>query len=193
MDMRMDYYQEPSTPPPKEPSGKLRQIIRIIAIVLVVVSIILIIYGLIPYEKVSNNRTLQGGLSCSSGIDVDEGDILVIDFEVDGPDVDFYLTFEQPYNEDNQEYIEKVEHATNEHLEVNIKKSGFYYFNFGCDQPSSSNGFIVDLNYKILGRYSLVYILLGVIFLAIGLVLTMLQHFLKKGPLLSDQDQYIRI
>jgi uncharacterized membrane protein len=165
--MRMDYYQEPSTPPSKEPSGKLRQIIRVIAIVLVVVSIILIIYGLIPYEKVSNNRTLQGGLSCSSGIDVNEGDILVIDFEVDGPDVDFYLTYEQPYDEDDQDYIEKVEHATDEHLEVNIKKSGF--------------------------RYSLVYILLGVILLAIGLVLTLLQHFLKKGPLLSDQDQYIRI
>jgi hypothetical protein len=191
--MRMDYYQEPETPPTKEPSGRLRMIIRIIAIVLVVVSIILIVYGLIPYEKVSNDRTLQGGISCSSGVDVDEGDILVIDFTVDGPSVDFYLTFEQPYDEDDNGYVKKIEHATDEHLEVNIEKSGFYYFNFGCNEPSSSQGFLVDLNYKILGRYSLIHILLGVIFLVVGLVLTMLQHFLKKGPLLSEQDQYIRI
>lgn len=189
----MDYYQEPSTTPPKESSGKLRFIIRLIAIILVVVSILLIIYGLIPYEKVSSSRILQGGISCSSGIDVNEGDILIIDFDVDGPDIDFYLTYERPFDEDEPDYVEKVEHATSEHLEVNIKKSGYYYFNFGCNDPSSSQGFTVDLTYKILGRYSLVYILLGVIFLAVGLVLTMLQHFLKKGPLLSDQDQYIRI
>lgn len=192
--MRMNYIEVEQEPPKRDKQRTLGLIIKIFAVVLVILSIIFLIYGLIPHDRVeTTHKTLQGGyVGCYKGIPANEGDILEVDFTVVGNDVSFYLTYEQAWCEGNHDYLVKRDHVRSGNLQINIEKSGEYFLNFESNDPSSSSSFYVDLSYKIMDRFSPLYIILGIAFLIGGLILTLKYHSFKKKP--SDiESDYIRL
>jgi hypothetical protein len=189
------YYQEEDIKhTPKERDKLMGKIIKLTAGILVILSLILLIFGLMPHERVEpTEKSLQGGYTqCYSSIEAKKGDILEIEYEIDGADVTFYLTYNQPWSTGSEDYIEKIEHASSARLQVIIEKSGFYYLTFNCNDPSTSGSFNVDLTYRILDRYSPLYIMLSVLLLVVALVLTIIYLWQKKRPPKSDRD-YIRL
>ncbi len=115
-----------------------------------------------------------------------------MDYTVIGNDVSFYLTYDQAWCEGNHDYLEKKDHVRSGHLKIDIDKSGEYFLNFESNDPSSSSSFYVDLSYKIMDRYSPLYIILGIALLIGGLILTLKYYLLKKKP--SDiESDYIRL
>lgn len=167
-------------------------IIKIFAIVLIILSIILLIYGLIPHDRVETTHAkLTGGVACYKGIPANKGDIMVVDFTVEDNYVSFYLTYGEAWCDGNYDYLEKKEHVRSGHIEINIEKSGEYFLNFESNNPSSPS-FNVDLSYKIMDRYSPLHIILGAITLATGLILTIIFLWLKKKPT-AIESEYIRL
>jgi len=189
----MNYLEVEQEPPKRDKTRTTGLIIKVFAIVLVILSIVFLIYGLIPHDRVETTDTsLSGGVGCYKRILANEGDILVVDFTVVGNDVSFYLTYEQAWCEGNRDYLEKKDHVRSGHLQINIEKSGEYYLNFENNDPSSSSSFYVDLSYKIMDRFSPLYIVLGIALLIVGLILTLKYHSIKKKP--SDiESDYIRL
>ena len=191
--MRMNYLEVEQEPVKGDKTRTLGLIIKIFAIVLVILSIVLLIYGLIPHDRVeTTDTTLSGGVGCYKRILANKGDILVVDFELDVNDVSFYLTYGGAWCEGNHDYLEKKDHVRSGHLQINIDKSGYYYLNFESNDPSSSSSFHVDLSYKIMDRFSPLHIILGIASLIGGLILTLKYHLFKKKP--SDiESDYIRL
>lgn len=192
--MRTNHYEDDLDTTAKSKSKIIGTIIKIIAVVLIIVSIILLLFGLMPHERVSvKNKTLEGGyVGCYSGISADKGDILIIDFVVEGSDVAFYLTYGQAWCEGNHDALEQKDHVRDGHLEINIEKTGYYYLNFESNDPSSSTSFNVDLSYKIMDRYSPLHIVLGMASLGGGLILTIIYTWVRKKPAVLEPE-YIRL
>ncbi len=190
----MNRFNDDGTHPSEVKRRKKRTILKGLALIMIIVGILLLIFGLLPQERVVvSNKQLQGGyINCFSAIDANEGDILVIDYSIEGPDVTFYLSYEEPCSEDNRDYIEKRDHARNDHLEIDIETTGTYYFTFERNDPASSESFYVDLSYKIMDRYSPVYIILGIMFIILGIVLLIANLILKRRGQDMERD-YIRI
>lgn len=190
--MRMNHFDDEDE---SEVSAKIRRIrivVKVSAIVLVVLSLVLLIYGLIPHDRVVSHKSLQGGyVGIYYGIPANKGDIMVIDYEVTGSDTAFYLTYDEAWSEGNQDYIEKRDHARIGHFEVDVERTGLYYLNFESNDPSSSASFNVDLGYKIKDRYSPLHIVLGASALAAALILTFIYLWLKKASIL--ERKYIRL
>ncbi|UCG68702.1 MAG: hypothetical protein JSV09_12995 [Thermoplasmata archaeon] len=192
--MKGYYPDEDIKSTPSEKKEWMNIIIKVLAIILVVLSMILLIWGLIPHDRVDpTNKTLQGGYTgCYTGVEAKKGDILEIKYYIDGADVTFYLTYGQAWSPGSNDYVKKIEHASSARFQVDIDKSGIYYLNFNCNDPSSSGSFDVDLTYKIMDRYSPIYIVFSVISLVGALILTVIYLWLKKRPPRSDRD-YIRL
>jgi len=192
--MRTNNYGDDLETTAKSKSKLIGTIIKILAVVLIIVSIILLLYGLMPHERVSvKNKTLEGGhVGCYSGILADKGDILVIDFVVEGSDVAFYLTYGQAWCEGNYDALEQKDHVRSGHLKINIEKTGYYYLSFESNDPSSSSSFSVDLSYEIMDRYSPLHIVLGIASLVGGLILTIIYTWVKKRPTVLETE-YIRL
>jgi hypothetical protein len=170
---------------PHEQSGKIRATritLKIIAIILIILSIVLIIWGLLPHEKIVQNSDLGGPVACFQGIEAEKGDILVIDYVIEGIDVNFYLTYDRCWQEGNVDPIVEKEHARNDHFEVEITKSGNYYMNFEKSGSSNQGTFDVDLNYKIMDKYSPLHIALGVVCLVVAFILIIISVKLKHYP-----------
>ncbi len=172
----------------------LSLILTILTVILIVLSIVFIVYGLIPRERVPvSDKPLQGGsISCASTIEAYKGDILVIDYTVYGKDVAFYLTYDELWGEGNNDYIEKIDYASSDHIEIEVKNSGFYWVNFEAYEPSSPETFSVDLSYKVMSRYSPLHIVLGVASLVMAIILIIVSHWVKKRPSKQERD-YIRL
>ncbi len=170
---------------PHEAGGKIR-VIRIIilicAIILIVLSVVLLIWGLIPHDKVVQSNNLENEMACFWGIPADKDDILVIDYIVEGIDVNFYLTYDKCWQEGNVDPIVEKEHARSDHFEVEITKSGYYYMNFESNDPSSQGKFYVDVNYKIMDKYSPLHIAFGVVCLIVAFILIVISVKLKHFP-----------
>ncbi|UCE73099.1 MAG: hypothetical protein JSV56_08645 [Methanomassiliicoccales archaeon] len=180
---------------PSDKTKIIKFILKFIAIDFLILSIILIVFGLMPHEKiVVNNKPLQPvEIACSHAIELDKGEILVIDYVVQGKDVAFYLTYGDPWQEGNYAYLVKRDHAGNDHIELDAEKSGFYYLNFESNDPSTTGTFSVDLSYKIMDRYSPMYVILGGTSLSFGVLFTILYLWLKKKSAGDEEDEYIRI
>ncbi len=191
--MNMNYLEVEDISSPDPKIHRIGIILKALALILVVVSVILLVYGLIPNERIASHRDLGGYSGSSSTIEANKGDIMVIDYEVDGNDVAFYLTYGESWDSGNHDYIEKKDHARFDHFEINVKKSGLYYLNFVNNNPSTSGGFTVDLNYIIMNRYSPLHIIFGVAALVIGLVLTIIYLRFEKRPPILESDSFIRL
>lgn len=190
--MRMNYIEVEEEPVKRDKTRTSRLIVKIFAIVLIILSIVFLIFGLIPQDRVEKtDTTLSGGVGSYKMILVNEGDILVVDFVVDGNDVSFYITYGGAWIDGNRDYIVKKEHVRSGHLQINIENSGEYFLNFENNDPSSSS-FNVDLSYKIMDRFSPFYIILGIASLIGGLILYLKYHLMKKKPSEIDSD-YIRL
>lgn len=192
--MRMDQMDNSGHYNKESKNRKSRTVIKILAVIFVVIAIILIVIGLMPSDRIPRtDRELQGGyLNCFTGIYAEKGDILVIDYTVYGSDVAFYLTADESYCEGNLDYIEKSDHAVNDHFEVNVEKSGYYYMSFESNEPSNTETFTVELSYKLMNTYSPLHLIGGVMSLACGLVFTILFFVLRKRDVVPVQE-YIRI
>jgi hypothetical protein len=191
--MRMNYFDDDLESTKRDKTSTLGLLIKVFAIVLVVISLIFLIYGLIPHDRVpTTHTTLSGGVGCYKGIPANEGDIMVVDFDVEGNDVSFYLTYGECWSEGNHDYLEKKDHVRSGHLQINIDKTGDYFLNFENNDPSSSSSFNVDLSYKVMDRYSPLHIILGIAFLGGGLILTIIYLWLKKKPS-AKEPEYIRL
>ncbi|UCE37293.1 MAG: hypothetical protein JSW00_17750 [Thermoplasmata archaeon] len=189
------YLDEENAPEKDSKNNKLGLVLKAIAMIMLILSLVLLAYGLIPQEKFPpRSKHLQGGnTGCFTRIDANEGDILIIDYTVVGTDVSFYLTYGESWCEGNYDYIVKSDSARDDHFEVNIKETGYYYLSFERNEVSNTDSFEVDLSYKILSRFSPLYLVLGAICLIIGIVLTVIYLVLKRKPSLSEEDSYIRI
>jgi hypothetical protein len=165
-----------------------------IALSFILSSILLIILGLIPQDKlIVKDKQLQPvEIGISESIELDKGDILILDYAVEGKDAAFYLTYGDPWSAGNQNYIEKKDHARLDHFEIEAENSGFYYLNFQTNDATSSGTFQVTLDYRVQSRFSPIYIFFGIVSLVIGLALTIFYTWLKKSPHVLE-DEYIRI
>ena len=155
----------------------IRPIFKVLALILIVISIILVVFGLLPHDRVPlTDKQLPGGyLGCASTIEANKGDIVIMDYEIEeGTNVDFYLTYAESWRNGNHDYIEKNEHDESGHFEIDIEKSGTYFLNFENSNPSSSEQFPVSLSYKVMNRYSPAHVVFGVILFAVGLILTLI-------------------
>lgn len=179
---------------PRKKNRAILPLFKILAVVLIAISILLLIYGLIPHERTSvSDESIQGGcLGCASTIYAKKGDILILDYEVTGGDVNFYLTFDESWRSGNRDYIVKKDHAVDDHREIEIENSGYYYLNFESNDPDSSVSFNVNYSYKLLDKYSPLYIILGVISLVCAFILIIIGGKLKRKPLVVETE-YIRI
>lgn len=194
MNLSHHHDENSATPPPKK--GKIGALLKILALIFVVLAIILLIYGLIPHEKFSvSDENKQGGYSgCATSILAKKGDIMIVDYEVQGGDVTFYLTYNELWKGEGQDYIIKRENTITGHLEMDIEKSGFYYLNFENNDPSQYDTFNVNLSYKVMSRYSPMYIIMGVVSLVIAFALIILGAKLKKRPIVVvEEEPYIRL
>jgi hypothetical protein len=192
--MKGHFPDENIKPTPSDKDKWMSTIIKVSAVILVILSIILLIIGLMPHDRVEpTDKTLQGGYSqCYTRIEAKKGDILEMEYEIDGADVAFYLTYGEPWSPGSTDYIEKIEHASSARLQINLDNSGYYYLNFNCNDPSNTGGFNVDLTYKIMDRYSPMHIMFSVLSLVGALILTIIYLWLKKRPSQMERD-YIRL
>ncbi len=94
---------EPTHKPPGE-HRIIAQAARVCAVIFIVLSIILIIIGLLPHDRiVVENREFTDGFSYGYAIEVNKGDILIIDYELDGNDAAFYLTYTSSFQQGNRD------------------------------------------------------------------------------------------
>jgi hypothetical protein len=179
---------------PSKKNKRIRLLIRLIALNFIIWSILLIILGLMPQDKlVVENKELQPvEIGISESVELEKGEILILDYSLEGKDAAFYLTYGDPWSSSNQEYLEKKDHASLDHFEIEAENSGFYYLNFQSNDVSSSGTFQVTMSYKVQSRFSPIYIFFGIVSLVIGLALTIFYVWLKKSPHVLE-DEYIRI
>jgi len=183
--------------PPRAPRDIKRLIsitARVLAAVFVVLSIILIIIGLLPHDRiVVEDREFTDGFSYGYAVDANKGDILIIDYELEGNDAAFYLTYQTSYQQGNRDYILMREHAYNNHFELDVKKSGLYWFNFESNAVSDTNPglFSVKLSYRVMSRYTPTYVGYGIVTLIIGVLMIILYSRVREKPhiLLAEECQ----
>jgi hypothetical protein len=183
-------------PTHKHPGGHklIAQVARICAVIFIALSIILIIIGLLPHDRiVVENREFTDGFSYGYAIEANKGDILIIDYELEGNDAAFYLTYTTSYQQGNRDYILMREHAYNNHFELDVKKSGLYWLNFESNAVTGSNPgiFSVKLSYRVMSRYSLTYVGYSIITLVIGVLMIILYSRVREKPhiLLAEECQ----
>ena len=179
--------------PPKE-RRLIAQAARICAVIFIVLSIILIIIGLLPHDRiVVENREFTDGFSYGYAIDANVGDIIIIDYELDGNDAAFYLTYATSYQQGNRDYILMREHAYNNHFEHDVKKSGHYWINFESNAVTDTNPglFNVKLSYRVMSRYSPTHVGFGIISIIIAVLMIILYSRVREKPhiLLAEECQ----
>lgn len=147
-----------------------------------------------PQTNFEVSKPMNGiPVAASQAVELQKGEVLVIEYSVEGKDAAFYLTYGSPWSSGNNEYIVKMDHAGLDHFEVEADKTGFYYMNFQSNDPSSHGTFDVDpLNYKVVTRFTPTYIIFGITSLIVGLGLALFYIGWKKKPHLLE-DEYIRI
>jgi hypothetical protein len=178
---------------PSKKNKRFGRIIKLWALSFLIISILLIIFSLVPQEKlVVKNYALQPvEVGISHAIDVEKDEMLIIDYSIEGKDTAFYLTYGESWALGNHDYIEKREHSSLGHFEIDADKTGFYYLNF--ESSSSSSGtFQVTLNYKIMTRFTPFYFISGITSLLVGLALAIFYLWWKKKPHMLEDD-YIRL
>ena len=147
--MRPPYVEPEIEVKPSKKNITLGRIIKILALVFLILSITFIILGLMPQTKYGVKKPLQPvEVATSHAVDLQKGEILVLDYSVEGKDASFYLTYSVPWSAGSGDYIEKNDHAVVDHLEYEADKTGFYYLNFESNDPSTSGTFQVDLEYQ---------------------------------------------
>lgn len=180
---------------PSKKNKRFGTLVKLMALNFLILSILLIVLGLIPQQKpggVSDYALQAVEVGTSHAVDIEKGEILIIDYSVEGKDTAFYLTYGESWSSGNHDYIEKKDHATIDHFEVDIDKTGFYYLNFESNAPSSQGTFQVTLSYKILTRFTPFYIISGITSLLVGLGLTIFYLWWKKKPHMME-DEFIRL
>jgi hypothetical protein len=178
---------------PSKKNKTFGRIIKIAALNFLILSILLIILGLLPTTKYAVSKEFQEvPVGFSQAVELEKGEVLVIDYSVEGKDSAFYLTYATPWSSGNRDYIEKTDHAGLDHFEVEADKTGFYYMNFQSNDPSSQGTFQVDLEYKVVDRFTPTYIILGITALIVGLGLALFYMWWKKKPHMLEDD-YIRL
>lgn len=180
---------------PSKKNKRFGTLIKLMALNFLVLSILLIVLGLVPQQKpggVSDYPLQAVEVGTSHAVDIEKGEILIIDYSVEGKDAAFYLTYGDSWSSGNHDYIVKKDHATIDHFEIDVDKTGFYYLNFESNTPSSQGTFQVTLSYKILTRFTPFYIISGITSLLVGLGLTIFYLWWKKKPHMLE-DEYIRL
>jgi hypothetical protein len=179
---------------PSKKNKRFGRIIKLMALNFLVLSILLIILGLLPQNKVvvSDYALQPVEVATSSAIEMEKGEILVIDYSVEGKDAAFYLTYGESWASGNHDYIAKRDHANLDHFEIDAEKTGFYYLNFESNNPSTQGTFQVTLSYKIMTRFTPLYIIYGVTALIVGMGLAIFYLWWKKKPHMMG-DEYIRL
>ena len=79
-----------------------------------------------------------------------------------------------------------------DHLEYEAERTGFYYLNFETNDPSTTGTFQVDIEYKIITRFTPTYIIMGITALIVGIGLALFYLWWKKKPHMLE-DEYIRL
>jgi preprotein translocase subunit SecG len=191
--MQPPYHEPVIQGKPSKKNKTFGRIIKIMAFVLLILSIVFIILGLMPQTKYEVSKPLQPvEVGSSHAVDLEKGEILVLDYSVEGKDAAFYLTYGDPWDPGNGDYIEKKDHASIDHFEIEAENSGLHYLNFQSNDPSSHGTFQVDLHYKVMSRFTPTYIILGITFLIVGLGLALFYLWWKKKPHMLG-DEYIRL
>jgi hypothetical protein len=177
---------------PSKKNKTMGRIIKIMAFNFLILSIVLIVFGLLPQSRHPVSRTFQPvEVATSEAVDLEKGEILVIDYYIEGKDTSFYLTIGNPWQSSGGNYLEKREHSVTDHIEYEAPWSGLYYMNFESTD-SSSETFQVEMDYKIVTRFSPFYILMGVTALIVGVGLAVFYIWWKKKPHMME-DEYIRL
>jgi hypothetical protein len=191
--MRPPYKEPEIEVKPSKKNINMGRIIRILALVFLILSITFIILGLMPQTKYVVKKPLQPvEVATSHAVDLQKGEILVLDYSVEGKDAAFYLTYSVPWSSGGVDYIEKNDHAVVDHLEYEADKTGFYYLNFESNDPSTSGTFQVDLEYKVVSRFTPTLIIIGITALIVGVGLALIYLWWKKKPHMME-DEYIRL
>jgi hypothetical protein len=180
---------------PSKKNKRFGTLVKLMAVNFLILSILLIVLGLIPQQKpggVDEYPLQPVEVGTSHAVDIEKGEILIIDYSVEGKDASFYLTYGNSWSSGNHDYIVKKDHATIDHFEVDIDKTGFYYLNFEGNPSSPQGTFQVTLSYKILTRFTPFYIISGITSLLVGLGLTIFYLWWKKKPHMME-DEYIRL
>jgi hypothetical protein len=192
--MQPPYHEPVIQGKPSKKNKAFGRIIKSMALGSLILSILFIMMGLLlPQTLHGASKPIYGiSVASSEALEVQKGEILVIDYSVEGKDAAFYLTYGAPWSTENQDYIVKMDHAGLDHFEVEAEKTGFYFMNFQSNDPSSHGTFNVDLEYKVISRFTPTYIILGITALIVGLGLALFYMGWKKKPHMLE-DEYIRI
>ncbi len=190
--MQPPYYEPELDIKPSKKNKTMGRIIKIMAFNFLILSIILIIFGLLPQARSPVSKTFQPvEVATSEAVDLEKGEIIVVDYYIEGKDTSFYLTFERPWQSSAGNYLEKREHSVTDHIEYEAQWAGLYYLNFES-KDSSSETFQVEMDYKIVTRFTPIYFIMGATSLIIGVGLAVFYIWWKKKPHMLE-DEYIRL
>jgi hypothetical protein len=124
-------------------------------------------------------------------VDLEKGEILVLDFSIEGKDASFYLTYSRPYSPTDGDYIEKKEHAVVEHIEHEAENTGLYYLNFHSTGQNQGT-FQANLEYEVRTRFTPTFIIMGITALIVGIGLAVFYLWWRKKPHMME-DEFIRL
>jgi hypothetical protein len=190
--MQRPYHEPEIEIKPSKKNKTMGRIIKIMALNLLILSILLMILGLLPQTRDPVSKAFQPvEVATSEGVTLEKGEILVVDYYIEGKDTSFYLTIGQPWQSSGENYLVKREHSVTDHIEYEAQWSGLYYMNFES-KDSSSETFQVEMDYKIVTRFTPIYILMGVTALIVGVGLAVFYIWWKKKPHMMEDD-YIRL